>query len=231
MPNKVELSLRFLPVEALIELPKNDPRRKQVEKLASLAVTIQTPQEKKSQMVESRLPSLLEGKARIEQVTIGGKSGKELLLELRKRKVSIGGYAEDMVKSPEFTILPELEQRELVVASVGDLVPNPKGPYATTEEIWAARDQLGFQEVPAETALHYLLQNGDKLKLRDAIWMSMKTLADRYGSPRVFAVGRNDYGLWLHSYWGGSSNEWRPDSRFAFSLPQAPIESGQVTNT
>ncbi len=220
MANKTELSLRFLPVEALIELSENDSRRKQVEKLAKLAATIQVPQKEQSQMVESRLPSLLEGKARIEQVTIGIKSGEELLLELRKRKANISAYAEDRVKSPEFTTLPELEQRELVVAGVGDLVPSPKGIYATTEEIWAARDQLGLQEVPAETALHYLLQNGDKLNNGDAIWMSMKTITGRHGNPRVFAVVRVSDGLWLSSRWAGPSNHWDPGSRFAFSLPQ-----------
>jgi hypothetical protein len=169
----------------------------------------------------SRLPSALEGKARIEQVIIGGgKSGKDLLSELRKRKVNIGTYTEDMAKSSEFKTLPEVEQRELVIASVGDLVPNPKGTYATTEEIWAARDQLGLQEVPAETALAYLLQNGDKLNNGDAIWMSMKTIAGRDGHPLVFGVARVAAGCGSIGLWTEPSHYWDPRYRFAFSLPQ-----------
>lgn len=168
----------------------------------------------------SKLHPSLEGKVRIEPLTIGGKSKQELLHELDKKHVNIGSYARSMVESADFTTLPDPQPRELVIGSVGDLVPNPKGAYATTEEIWAARDEKGLEPVSAETALHYLLQKGDELQQGDAIWMSMKTIADRLGSPDVFEVARDGNGLWLDSAWSEPSRSWGPRDRFAFSLPQ-----------
>ncbi len=166
-----------------------------------------------------RLHPSLEGKVRIETLTIGGKSKKELLRDLGRKHVNIGSYAESMVESGDFTTLSEPQPRELVIGSVGDLVPNPRGTYATTEEIWAVRDEKGLEPVPAETALDYLLQNGDKLQLGDVIWMSMKTIADRRSRPRVFGVGRGALGLWLYGRWTKPSHGWDPEGRFAFSLP------------
>lgn len=166
-----------------------------------------------------RLHPSLEGKFRIEPITIGGKSKKELLRDLGRKHVNIGSFAKSIVESADFITLPEPQPRELVIGSVGDLVPNPKGTYATTEEIWAARDEKGLEPVPAEAALHYLLQKGGQLQLGDAIWMSMKTIADRNGRPSVFAVGRHDDGLWLGSRWAGPSGDWSPENRFACSLP------------
>lgn len=168
----------------------------------------------------SRLHPPLEGKFRIEPITIGGRSKKELLRDLGRKHVIIGSYAKSMVESADFTTLREPQPRELVNGSVGDLVPNPKGVYATTEEIWAARDEKGLEPVSAEAALHYLLQKGDQLQLGDVIWMSMKTIADRKGYPFVFAVERDGDGLWLSSRWTKPSYGWDPEDRFAFGLPQ-----------
>jgi len=168
----------------------------------------------------SRLHPTLEGKVRTESITIGGKSKEELLREPGRKNVNIGSYAKSMTDNPEFTTLPQPEARELVIAKVGDLVPSPKGTYATIGEIWARRDELGLEPVPAETAFHYLLQNADKLQPGDAIWMSMKTIAGRDGCPRVFAVGYDRDGLWLDGDWTKPSSHWGSGGRFAFGLPQ-----------
>lgn len=167
----------------------------------------------------SRLPPSLEGKVRIDQLTIGGKSKQELLRQLEREHVNIGSYTKSMIESPNFTTLPEPQLKEIVIGQVRDLVPNSRGSY-TTEEIWAARDQLGIEPVPAETALHYLLQNGNKLQNGDAIWMSMETISDRDGDPRAFGVGRDSGGLWLDGAWARPSDGWYPDDQFAFGLPQ-----------
>src|SRR3990172_11325923 len=74
----------------------------------------------------SRLHSSLEGKVRIEPLTIGGKSKKELLRDLGRKHVDIDSYAKSMVESAYFTTLPEPQPRELVIGSVGDLFPKPK---------------------------------------------------------------------------------------------------------
>jgi len=80
-----------------------------------------------------------------------------LLSQLVERQINISGCALDMLKSPDFTTLPQTEQVELGIGPVEALVSNPKDRYATTEEIWAARDEKGLEPAPAETALHYLL--------------------------------------------------------------------------
>lgn len=220
MAAKAELSLRFLPVEALMELGKSDPRRKEVERLARLAATPQAPIREKTSKEHPRLHPSLEGKVQVEQLTIGGKSREKLLHELSKRGINVGSYARSMIESRDFTTLPDAQQKELVIGRVEDVVPNPKGSYATTKEIWAKRDEMGLESVPAEAALHYLLQNGDNLKLGDALWMSMETITDRHGDPYVFGVERRDGGLWLYSRGARPSSRWYPEYRFAFSLPQ-----------
>lgn len=168
----------------------------------------------------ARLHPSLEGKVRMETLTIGGKSKEELLRELRQMRVNISSYAQSMVESADFTTLPEPQQRNLVIARVSDLVPNPKRSYATTEEIWTARNEKGLDAVSAETALHYLIQKGNELQIGDAIWMSMKTIVGRDGDPSVFEVGCDDDGLWLDGGWAGPSGGWDPGFRVAFGLPQ-----------
>lgn len=162
-----------------------------------------------------------EGKFRIEPITIGGKSMEELVRDLRRMHVHINSYAKAMIESADFTTLQEPQPRRLVIGRVGDLVPNPRDTYATTEEVWAARDEKGLEPVPAETAFHYLLQKGDQLQLGDALWMGMETIAGRSGYPDVFAVGRLGDGLWLGGRWTEPSHIWIPEDRFVFSLPQA----------
>lgn len=166
----------------------------------------------------SRLHPSLEGKVRIEPLIIGGKSKKELLRDLGRKHVNIGSYAKQMVESADFTTLPEPQPRELVIGRVGDLVPNPKGHYATTEEIWASRDEKSLEPVSAETALHYLLQKGDQLQLGDTLWMSMKTIAASDGDPRVFRLARDVDGLWLRGRWTRPGRRWLPGYEFVFGL-------------
>ena len=41
---------------------------------------------------------------------------------------------------------------------------------------------------------------------------------DSDGNPNVFALERNDDGLWLNDNWAKPDNEWNPDSEFVFRL-------------
>lgn len=166
----------------------------------------------------SRLHPSLERRVRVETLIEGGKSREEFLLELRRKPVGIASYARRMVESADFTTLPESQPREIAIGKVEVLVPNPKGRYATTEEIWASRDEKGLDEVPAETALNYLLQRGDQLKLNEPIWMSMKTIAAFNGLPSVFYVVRRDEGLRLDDYWVCPDHGWSPGQRVAFGI-------------
>lgn len=145
---------------------------------------------------------------------------QQLLSELLEKGINISSYSLHRLRSPKFTTLPQTEHIEIADAKAGDLVPNPKGTYATTEEIWTARDENGLGPVGAETALHFLLQKGDQLKMGEWIVMSMEPLADRDGYPGVFRVERRRDGLWLDSDWTKPSSKWGPGNRFAFSLPQ-----------
>ncbi len=57
----------------------------------------------------------------------GGRSKQELLSTVSGITAGIGSEARFMSESSEFTTQPESHTRELVVASVGVLVPHPAG--------------------------------------------------------------------------------------------------------
>lgn len=168
----------------------------------------------------SRLHPSLEGKVRIEPIRHGGIEKHDLLADITRKPVNIGETAQFMVERDEFSTLPESQPYNLVIARVDVMVPNPKGPLATTEEIDNARDEKGLQPIPAETLLHFLLQKGDQLQMHEWIVASMKPLAASDGNPFVFSVVRYDDGLWLVGYWAGPDGRWNPGYQFAFGLPQ-----------
>lgn len=187
---------------------------------ADIAMTAEAVRLLKPTSESPRLHPSLEGKVDRFTLRVGGRSREDLLREARGKGINITSYALSMIENTAFTTLPGEQDLELVIPRIGLLVPNPRGRYATTEEYGLARDQIGLGIVPSETALQYLLQNADQLKLGEFLWMDMKPIADRDGNPDVFGVEHGGDGLWLNSAWTKPSDEWDPEARFVSSLPQ-----------
>lgn len=185
----------------------------------------------------SRLHPSLEGKVVIVPLTIGGTPKKEQLAQFAQRNGDIGSNARIMLESGAYEALQSEVQVNMVVVTVGDLVPNPKGAYATAEEIIGREDdvddqgnpapftrgkmsELGLYFLPHQAPLDYLNKKGDDLKVGDQLWFATKTLAARDGDPCLFGVGRDRNRLWLSGRWTNPGRRWRPDRRVAFGLSQ-----------
>ena len=79
--------------------------------------------------IEHVYTSFPEGRIRKESVEIGGKDAKELLKEMREKHINISSYAEDMMKSGDFTTQKKTESEILIRLKVGDLgFPERKYP-------------------------------------------------------------------------------------------------------
>lgn len=150
--------------------------------------------------------SFPEGKIRIGNLEIGGKSVRELEQELQQANINVSEYAKDMFHSKDFTTLPNPKMLSTVRLRVADLLPgNP-----TTDQIYAKAKELGLELVPAEGGVRYRLKYKDQ-PLNEWLNMGMKQITDRYGFPSVFLLCRDGGGLWLRSVWAGPDGGWYPE--------------------
>jgi hypothetical protein len=144
------------------------------------------------------------------KLEIGGKTAWQLKKELKKSKVNVSDYAEDMMRSPAFTTGKKSEPIDLVRLAVKDL-GLPGNP--TTDQIYARAAELGLELCPPEVGPQYRLQYADQ-PMDERVCIGMKQITDRDGSPRVFELARGGDGLWLGGDWARPDDRWSPDDRF-----------------
>jgi len=101
------------------------------------------------------------------------------------------------------------ETYDLVKFSVKQL-GFPNG--ATTDEIYRRAEELGLELCPAEVGPQLRLQYTGK----EWMWIAMKQIAARDGSPRVFRFYSSDAGLELYGYSAHPSRRWHDDREFVF---------------
>lgn len=162
-----------------------------------------------------------------------GKSPSELERMLKNAKVETGSYARSMIRSQEFTILPEPTPIRLGMLSVADM--GFEG-VATTAQILGTKEdvdehgnaapftkgritELGFELCPPEVGVYQRLHDKNQ-ELNTAYWIAMKPIAGSDGHPRVFELGRDGLGLWLYDDWARPGRRWRPGRRLVVSVPQ-----------
>jgi hypothetical protein len=166
--------------------------------------------------IEHVYTSFPEGRIRKESVEIGGKDAKELLKEMREKHINISSYAEDMMKSGDFTTQKKTESEILIRLKVGDL-GFPERKYLTTDELYRRIEEIGLELCPAETGPHYRLEHLDQ-PMNDYFRIGMKQIAAQDGRPFVFDLARVEGGLWLNDRWTDPADQWNPDDEFAFRL-------------
>lgn len=164
--------------------------------------------------IENIYTSFPEGKISRETVEIGGKTAKELEAELKKEKINISEYAQDMFRSKDFTTLKKSEKAEFIRLKVSDL-GFPRG--ATTDEIYKKTEEIGLEFCPAETGPRYRLKYKDQ-PLNEWFSIGMKQITGRNGGPRVFGLERRDGGLWLYDVWAEPADRWFSGDEFVFRL-------------
>ncbi|MDO8493678.1 MAG: hypothetical protein Q7S19_04015 [bacterium] len=152
-----------------------------------------------------------EGKVQKYEVDLGGKTKDELKAELKKQKINISPYTDDLLESKDFFISPEPENAKLIRLTVKDL-GYPGG--ATTDQIYAKAAEYGLELCPPEVgpALR-LAYKGD-----DWMLIAMKQITDRDGGPDVFDLFRSGAGLWLHGRRAGPAVRWNADRQFVFRI-------------
>jgi hypothetical protein len=162
----------------------------------------------------SATPVLPEGAIRLPDLAIGGRTAKQLESSLASEGFRIGDWARSMLRSRDFTTLPEEQTLNLVRVKVADLglAGNP-----TTDQIYAKANDLGLDLCPAEVGPQLRLAYKDQ-PMDEWLYVGMKQITDSDGNPDVFGLGRDDDGLWLHDDWASPDGTWGPRSEFVFSL-------------
>lgn len=155
-----------------------------------------------------------EGKIRIQDLEIGGKDAKELTRQMKAEGVNISDWANDMLRSRDFTTLPNPQNLNLVRLKVSDLGFTN---YPTTDQIYAKANELGLDLCPAEVGPHLRIKNKDQA-MDDWYYVGMKQITGSNGYPRVFKLERGADGLWLDGRWARSARTWPPQYEFVFSL-------------
>ncbi len=155
-----------------------------------------------------------EGKIRRQNIEIGGKTSKQLQAELKEKKIQVSSYAQDMLKSKDFTTIENPEQIELIRLKVRDL-GFKNG--ATTDEIYRKAQEFGLELCPAEVGPNLRLQYMNQPS-GEWLYVAMKQILDRDGGPSVFMLVRDGDGLWLDDFWTNPASRWYPDGEFIFSL-------------
>lgn len=177
--------------------------------------------------VEQIYASFPEGKIRRQQIEIGGKTREQLQQELKQKGVNVSSYAEDMMKSPDFSTLPIAQMLDTVRLKVGDL---GLSGYPTTDQVYKKAQELGLDLCPPEVGPQYRLQYADQ-PLGEWFYVGMKQITDSDGNPHVFNLGRRDGGLWLSGPWAGPDYEWHPHSGFVFSLRKSETQNPQTLSS
>jgi hypothetical protein len=161
--------------------------------------------------IEHILTSFPEGNIKRYSVEIGGKSKEQLRAVLEQKNISITQWADDLLKSKDFTTSSTPESAELVRLTVEGL-GFPQG--ATTDEIYAKAAELGLELCPAEV--------GPQLRLsytgNEWMYIAMKQIAGRDGRPHVFYLNEDDGELKLHANYALPHHRWPSDYQFVFRL-------------
>ena len=166
--------------------------------------------------VQDGQPELALGQEiKIDRLPIGGKTKEQLQQELQSANIQTSSYADDLLNSPEFEPLTEVEDSVLVRLTVGDL-GFPQG--ATTEEIYQRAQELGLELCPPETGPELRLKADTEQRFGEYMNIAMKPIADSDGYPYVFYLNRRTGGQWLGARSAKTSDRWNAGDPFVFRL-------------
>ena len=153
-----------------------------------------------------------EGRIKRYEIEIGGKTVEELEKELQEKEFKISDYAQEMMKSPDFTTSKKPEQANLVRLKVKDLGFESG---ATLEQIYAKAEELGLELCPPEVGPHLRLELGDQPE-GEYFCVSTKQISDSGGRPSVFRLDRDADERWLYGRWAFPGRHWDPGDEIVF---------------
>ncbi len=136
--------------------------------------------------------SFPEGRIKMGELMIGGKSKDVIATELKANSIHVSGYAESMMQNNAFTTMPKPEEIDTVRLKVGDLGFTN---YPTTDELFERAKSFGLELCPAEVGPHMRLAD-TKQPLGEWYYIAMKQMAGSDGDPRVFGLAHDGAGFW-----------------------------------
>src|SRR3989338_4883715 len=122
----------------------------------------------------------------------------------------------EMLKNPDFKVVGERVNAELVEVSVRSLGFETATRY---DNICERAKELGLAVCPAEVGPQLRLQYKDQ-PLDEYLIVAMNAINDSGGRPGVFSMGAEGDGLWLGAAYGRPGDEWAPEDRFVFLRPR-----------
>jgi hypothetical protein len=146
----------------------------------------------------------------------GIKNGPAFQKIITERNIQISRYANDLLKSPDFAVIGEYRNVDLIEMSVRALGFENWAQY---KDICKKAIELGLELCPAEVGPQLRLQYTDQ-PMSEWLIVAMNAISASDGGPVVFAVIRSGGGLWLYTLDGGPAYEWDPGRRFVFLRPR-----------
>ena len=150
-----------------------------------------------------------EGKLQKYKIEIGGKTKDQLKKELKEKNIIISGYADDLLKSRDFTVSNKIYRANLISLTVKELGLEEG---ATTDRIYEQAKELGLDLCPVEVGPHLRLQDTGK----EGMLIAMKQIADCDDSPDVFNLHRLDDRLELDVSHAYPASSWSSGHQFVF---------------
>ena len=146
----------------------------------------------------------------------GLKTAEEFRRVLRDGEFRLSDWASDILGKPAFKAADEETEVDLVKVTVAEL-GFKKG--ARRNQIYERARDLGLELCPPEVGPQLRLQYQDQPN-GEWILVAMEPIVASNGGPRLFYVGRDDSGLWLHSIWSHPDSVWLPDVQCVFCRPR-----------
>ncbi len=146
----------------------------------------------------------------------GIKDGSEFQKTIEEQEMRVSTYAAQILKSPDFKVLAENENIDLIEVSVRALGFEKLARY---EDICKRAKELGLELCPAEVGPQLRLQYKDQ-PMGEWLIVAMNAISGSDGNPKLFDVDRLDDELWLNGNDGRPDNEWNPENPFVFLRPR-----------
>jgi len=150
-----------------------------------------------------------------------GMDAKSYRANIKGRKVDgqrmdIGDYANDILGKPEFTVVTEETEIDLVNVSVKELTGKNKAPL---KEVFAQAMARGLQLCPNQVGPELRLQYEDQ---PEGEWLiiGMEPITDSDGYLKLFHVERHGDVLWLYAHYDFPDSPWHGSYRLVFVLPR-----------
>ena len=135
---------------------------------------------------------------------------------IKAKKMRIGDYANDILGKPEFTVVTEETEIDLVNVSVKELTGKNKAPL---KEVFAQAMARGLQLCPNQVGPELRLQYEDQ---PEGEWLiiGMEPITDSDGYLKLFHVERHGDVLWLYAHYDFPDSPWHGSYRLVFVLPR-----------